>query len=338
MDHFSDTDWYSIYLDEGITVTFATESIGVDTAIWVMLVDSRGARVDTVSFDDNSGGGILGTDARLDYHVPIAGNYYISIADPTLEGSGGYFLSVEQSAGRNGATTRESGTVSPPTEEEPGSSFYTSYYEATYLTMGRYDHGTMQRPAQVNRYVFEVSELSDGAIHRIEVSGLADAAIRLYRVNPPDEVQVPYIQDLGEGFYERIYAQLEAGWYLAEVEGFGGALGTRIRVHVDEQSKGLDGFYISVLLSTTSKPDAERTRNQLAEQYVDDEVGILRSDDFESLNPGYWVVFAGPFGSAEKSRYVCWEIFDRQSAAQCYGRLLSDDPADRPIVYPPAPG
>ena len=335
LDHFSDTDWYSIYLDEGITVTFTTDSLGADTAVWVMLVDSHGARVDTIGFDDNSGEGILGTNARLNYHVPIAGNYYISIADPTLGGSGGYFLSVEQSAGRNGATTRKAGRVSPPSQEEPGSSFYAPYYEATYLTMGRYDSGTMEHPAQVDRYVFEVSELSGGTNHRIEVSGLADAAIRLYRVNPPDEVKVPYIRDLGQGFYERVYAQLESGWYLVEVEGFGGALGT-YSIHVDEQSKGLDGFYISVLLSTTSKADAERTRDQVAEQYGD-ELGILRSDDFASLRPGYWVVYAGPFGLAEKSQYVCWEIFDRQSAAQCYGRRLSQDPADREIVYPPAP-
>ena len=339
LDHVSDTDWYSIYLDEGSVISFITDSIGVDTSVSVMLRDVSGVRIDTIDFDDNSGGGLLGTNARLDYHVPVAGTYYVAIADMNLKGSGGYFLYVEQLADSSATMLPDSGTASTPSNgEESPYSYYARYYEATDLTTGRYDSGTMKRPAQVDRYVFEVSDLSDGAMHRIEVSGLADAAIRLYQVSPPDEVTVPYIRDLDEGFYERVYAQLEAGWYLVEVEGFGGALGT-YSIHVDRQSKLLDGSHVSVLSSITSKAEAERIRDQLADQYrIGYELGILRSDDFESLNPGYWVVYAGPYGGAEKTQYVCWEVFDRRSASQCYGRRLSQDPADREIVYPPAPG
>ena len=60
------------------------------------------------------------------------------------------------------------------------------------------------------------------------------------------------------------------------------------------------------------------------------------SDDFESLNPGYWVVYAGPFATAAESQDACWSDLNMRTAYLCYGRRLSQDPADREIVYPPA--
>ena len=96
-------------------------------------------------------------------------------------------------------------------------------------------------------------------------------------------------------------------------------------------------MYISVIVSAETQAAAERALNDLERQYGW-EFGILVSDDYASLNSGYWVVYAGPFDTAAESQSACWSGLGKRSGAQCYGRRLSQDPADRDIVYPPSPG
>jgi hypothetical protein len=50
-----------------------------------------------------------------------------------------------------------------------------------------------------------------------------------------------------------------------------------------------------VLKSSSTKADAESAATGF--QSKGDTVGILKSDDYSSLNPGYWVVFSGTFDS-----------------------------------------
>lgn len=101
--------------------------------------------------------------------------------------------------------------------------------------------------------------------------------------------------------------------------------------------RALDGTFVSVVVSATSAEAAERARDDLEGRFGF-QFGILLSDDFESLNPGYWVVYLGPFATAEESAEACWFDLNMQSAARCYGRRLSQDPADRDVVYPPTAG
>ena len=96
------------------------------------------------------------------------------------------------------------------------------------------------------------------------------------------------------------------------------------------------GTYVSVLVSETTQASAIQKRNELEQQH-DRRFGILYSSDFESLRPGYWVVYAGPFYTPEEAQHTCWEL-DRRTGALCYGRRLSQDPGDVEIVYPPKPG
>ena len=81
------------------------------------------------------------------------------------------------------------------------------------------------------------------------------------------------------------------------------------------------------------KQPADDLENRFGIQF-----GIVVSAEFESLNPGYWVVYAGPFATAKESQTMCWSALNMRSASHCYGRRLSQDPADREIVYPPAAG
>ena len=93
LDYFSDWDWYSIRLEEGETVKISTGSLNVDTVIYIDFANSRDNQV--VS-DDDSGGGLFGTDSELIYRAPKTGEFFIAVTEAVGDYSGGYFLSVEQ--------------------------------------------------------------------------------------------------------------------------------------------------------------------------------------------------------------------------------------------------
>ena len=93
IDHFGDKDWHSIRLEEGETVRISTDSLNVDTVIYVDFPYSRNNQV--VS-DDNSGGGLFETNSELVYRALQSGEYYISVSDSVGDRFGGYYLSVEQ--------------------------------------------------------------------------------------------------------------------------------------------------------------------------------------------------------------------------------------------------
>lgn len=99
----------------------------------------------------------------------------------------------------------------------------------------------------------------------------------------------------------------------------------------------LGGTFIAVVISASSPAAAEAAREDLEARFWWIPFGILVSDDYASLNPGYWVVYVGPFYFPEEAQNVCWFDLNMRSGALCYGRRLSQDPSDREIVYPPSP-
>ena len=92
LDHFSDWDWYSIRLKERETVRIATDSLNVDTLIYIDFPKSRNNQV--VS-DDDSGGGLYGINSELVYRAPHTGEYFIAVTEAVGNSVGGYYLSVE---------------------------------------------------------------------------------------------------------------------------------------------------------------------------------------------------------------------------------------------------
>ena len=56
--------------------------------------------------------------------------------------------------------------------------------------------------------------------------------------------------------------------------------------------------YTVVLSSETTRSAAEQKANDFAAQGIAG-VGVLNSDNFSSLNPGFYVVFAGEYDSQE---------------------------------------
>ena len=89
----------------------------------------------------------------------------------------------------------------------------------------------------------------------------------------------------------------------------------------------LEGTYISVLVSATSESHAEQRRESLEDRFGR-RFGILLSDDYESLNPGYWVVYAGPFETRQEANRACGDMGLGPGGA-CYARVLSQDRSDR---------
>ncbi len=56
------------------------------------------------------------------------------------------------------------------------------------------------------------------------------------------------------------------------------------------------------------------------------ELDVLLSDDYPSLNPGYWVVYSGPVERSWEAARRCYEFDDR--APGCYPRYLGADPRE----------
>ena len=101
LDYFDDWDWYSIRLDEGETVRIRTDSLLVDP---ILYVDFPNSRINQVVSDDDSGGGLFGTNAELVYRAPNTGEYLIAVTEAAGDTyAGGYYLSVERA--RQGTET-----------------------------------------------------------------------------------------------------------------------------------------------------------------------------------------------------------------------------------------
>ena len=92
LDHPRDWDWYSIELRAGDTVKISANSLNVDT---LMYVDFPGSDASETVSDDDSGGGLFGTNSELVYRAPHSGEYLVVITEAVDGNHGGYFLSVE---------------------------------------------------------------------------------------------------------------------------------------------------------------------------------------------------------------------------------------------------
>jgi hypothetical protein len=85
---------------------------------------------------------------------------------------------------------------------------------------------------------------------------------------------------------------------------------------LDEWPAGESGWTV-VLSSDTARSTAERKAEDFAEEGIAD-VGVLRSGDFSSLNPGFWVVFAGRYDSQS----AAGEALDGVDASDAYIRRI----------------
>ncbi len=93
VDYQSDSDAFHIALAEGETVEIEVDSVLVDARV---LVDFAGATRVQGMTDDDSGGGLFGTNARIVYRAPHDGDYFIRVRDARDSKFGGYVLTVRE--------------------------------------------------------------------------------------------------------------------------------------------------------------------------------------------------------------------------------------------------
>ena len=132
LDHLKDWDWDSIRLNESETVRISADSFNVDTLIYV---DFPKSRDDQVVSDDDSGGGLFGTNSELVYRAPHTGEYFVAVTDATENAIGGYYLSVD--AAREGTET-----VNVP----PSPTIVDSPYGAMMVFEDPFDYFSLQVP------------------------------------------------------------------------------------------------------------------------------------------------------------------------------------------------
>jgi hypothetical protein len=92
MDYPADYDMFYIDLDVGETVTIRVETVNFDPDI---AIDDPDNTEEALGYDDNSGGGVFGTDAELTFTAPSGGRFIVSVTDVNLAEVGGYYLIVE---------------------------------------------------------------------------------------------------------------------------------------------------------------------------------------------------------------------------------------------------
>ena len=93
MDFPGEADYFVIDLVEGNTIEITVDSPNIDPFV---AVDFPGATEDQVLGDDDSGGGLFGTNAKLTYRASHTGTYYIIVNDAITTGFGGYILTVAE--------------------------------------------------------------------------------------------------------------------------------------------------------------------------------------------------------------------------------------------------
>ncbi|MDX1448229.1 MAG: serine protease, partial [Acidimicrobiia bacterium] len=93
-DYPGDLDWFQLDLTAGQTVTITVSSINIDAALLVDLLNP----VDGSAFasDSDSGGGVIGYDARVVFTAPETASYAVAVFDETGFGPGGYMLTVAE--------------------------------------------------------------------------------------------------------------------------------------------------------------------------------------------------------------------------------------------------
>ncbi len=91
IDVSGEFDVFRIALGGDESATFTVDGLFDPT----ILVDQVGNPDEPFGIDFDSGGGLFGTDARLTFTAPRAGEYLVVVSDELLEPGSGYLLTVE---------------------------------------------------------------------------------------------------------------------------------------------------------------------------------------------------------------------------------------------------
>lgn len=91
VDYPGDFDWYLVDLGKGQAVTVGVDAIAFDPALMIDGPDGDGY---VQAVDDDSGGGLFGTNPRIVFTARETGSFFIIVADSGATGPGAYRLTI----------------------------------------------------------------------------------------------------------------------------------------------------------------------------------------------------------------------------------------------------
>ena len=91
-DYPGDFDWYRVDLGKGQAITIDVDAIAFDP---VLMVDAPGGLGYVQAIDDDSGGGLFGTNPRIVFTAREAGPFFVIVGDAGATGPGAYRLTVD---------------------------------------------------------------------------------------------------------------------------------------------------------------------------------------------------------------------------------------------------
>lgn len=92
IDYAGDFDWYRVDLGKGQALTVTVDSIAFDP---VLMIDGPEGLGHVRAVDDDSGGGLFGTNPRIVFTAGEAGSFFVIVADSGSTGPGAYYLTVD---------------------------------------------------------------------------------------------------------------------------------------------------------------------------------------------------------------------------------------------------
>lgn len=91
-DYPGDFDWYRVDLGKGQAITIDVDAIAFDP---VLMIDAPGGLGYVQAIDDDSGGGLFGTNPRIVFTAREAGSFFVIVGDAEATGPGAYRLTVD---------------------------------------------------------------------------------------------------------------------------------------------------------------------------------------------------------------------------------------------------
>lgn len=91
-DYPGDFDWYRVDLGKGQAITIDVDAVAFDPVLMIDAPDGLGF---VQAIDDDSGGGLFGTNPRIIFTARQAGAFYVIVGDAGATGPGAYRLSVD---------------------------------------------------------------------------------------------------------------------------------------------------------------------------------------------------------------------------------------------------
>jgi len=92
IDYPGDFDWYRVDLGKGQSLTVDVDAIAFDP---VLMIDGPDGDGYVQALDDDSGGGLFGTDPRIVFTARQTGSFFVIVADSGSTGPGAYRLTID---------------------------------------------------------------------------------------------------------------------------------------------------------------------------------------------------------------------------------------------------